>query len=86
MRTTMLPSGGITKRLDRLVEAGLVECRPDTADRRGTLVRLTRQGKAAIDSAIETHVLKSACSRRSARPAHSRRSAARLLAGLEAKK
>jgi DNA-binding MarR family transcriptional regulator len=56
MRTTMLSSGGVTKRLDRLVGAGLVERRPDPADRRGTLIRLTRQGRAAIDRAIETHV------------------------------
>ena len=29
MRATMLSSGGMTKRLDRMVEAGLVERRPD---------------------------------------------------------
>jgi DNA-binding MarR family transcriptional regulator len=56
METTMLSSGGITKRLDRLVEAGLVERRPDPADRRGTLVRLTRKGKGLIDKAIAAHV------------------------------
>ena len=56
MAATMLSSGGITKRLDRLVEAGLVERRPDPGDRRGTLVRLTRTGRAVIDRAIETHV------------------------------
>jgi DNA-binding MarR family transcriptional regulator len=56
METTMLSSGGITKRLDRLVEAGLVERRPDPADRRGTLVRLTRKGKGVIDRAIGAHV------------------------------
>jgi DNA-binding MarR family transcriptional regulator len=56
MRTTMLSSGGVTKRLDRLAEAGLVERRPDPGDRRGTLVRLTRRGKAVIDKAVEAHV------------------------------
>jgi DNA-binding MarR family transcriptional regulator len=56
MRTTMLSSGGMTKRLDRLAEAGLVERRPDPADRRGTVVRLTRRGKTAIDKALETHL------------------------------
>jgi DNA-binding MarR family transcriptional regulator len=55
METTMLSSGGMTKRLDRLDEAGLVERRPDPTDRRGTLVRLTRRGRAIIDKAIETH-------------------------------
>jgi len=56
MHTTMLSSGGMTKRLDRMAEAGLVERRPDPTDRRGTLVRLTRRGKPVIDRAIETHV------------------------------
>jgi DNA-binding MarR family transcriptional regulator len=55
MEETMLSSGGITKRLDRLADAGLVRRRPDPADRRGTLVGLTRAGKAAIDAAIELH-------------------------------
>jgi len=56
MRATMLSSGGMTKRLDRLVEAGLVERRPDPADRRGVLVRLSPRGKAVVDRAVETHV------------------------------
>jgi DNA-binding MarR family transcriptional regulator len=56
MEATMLSSGGITKRLDRLVDAGLVERRPDPADRRGTLVRLTRKGKGVIDRAVAAHV------------------------------
>jgi DNA-binding MarR family transcriptional regulator len=55
-RATMLSSGGMTKRLDRLAEAGLIERRPDPADRRGTLVRLTPKGKTLIDKAIETHI------------------------------
>lgn len=55
MRTTMLSSGGMTKRLDRLGEAGLVERRPDPGDRRGTLVRLTARGRKTIDAALETH-------------------------------
>jgi DNA-binding MarR family transcriptional regulator len=57
MRATMLSSGGITKRLDRLAEAGLLARRPDPSDRRGTLVRLTRSGKATIDQAMATHVV-----------------------------
>jgi DNA-binding MarR family transcriptional regulator len=56
MRTTMLSSGGMTKRLDRLADAGLVERRPDPGDRRGTLVRLTSKGKSAIDRAIGLHI------------------------------
>jgi DNA-binding MarR family transcriptional regulator len=56
MRATMLSSAGMTKRLDRLAEAGLVRRGPDPDDRRGVLVRLTRRGKATIDRALETHV------------------------------
>jgi DNA-binding MarR family transcriptional regulator len=56
MRATMLSSGGMTKRLDRLVDAGLIERRPDPADRRGTLVKLTRRGKRTIDAAIDVHI------------------------------
>ena len=56
MRTTLLSSGGMTKRLDRLVDAGLVERGSDPNDRRGTLVRLTRRGKATIDTLLEVHL------------------------------
>jgi DNA-binding MarR family transcriptional regulator len=56
MRAGLLTSGGITKRLDRLAEAGLVDRRPDPDDRRGTLVRLTRRGRATIDRAIGIHI------------------------------
>jgi DNA-binding MarR family transcriptional regulator len=53
---TLLSSGGTTKRLDRLADAGLIERLPDPVDRRGTLVRLTRHGKRVIDRALETHL------------------------------
>jgi DNA-binding MarR family transcriptional regulator len=56
MRTMMLSSGGMTKRLDRLAEAGLVERGPDPNDRRGTLVRLTGPGKTTIDALLPIHL------------------------------
>jgi len=56
MGATLVSSGGMTKQLDRLAQAGMVERRPDPADRRGTRVRLTQRGKATIDEAIETHI------------------------------
>jgi DNA-binding MarR family transcriptional regulator len=56
LRSTLLSSGGMTKRLDRMAEAGLVERRPDPSDRRGTLVALTARGKAVVDEAVVTHL------------------------------
>jgi DNA-binding MarR family transcriptional regulator len=56
MRTMMLSSGGMTKRLDRLAAAGLVERRPDPNDRRGILVRLTGRGKTTIDTLLPVHL------------------------------
>jgi DNA-binding MarR family transcriptional regulator len=56
MRATLLSSSGMTKRLDRMTEAGLIERRHDPSDRRGTLVRLTRRGRSVIDRAVKTHV------------------------------
>jgi DNA-binding MarR family transcriptional regulator len=56
MRATLLSPSGMTKRLDRMEEAGLIERRPDPSDRRERLVRLTRRGKNLIDRAVETHV------------------------------
>jgi DNA-binding MarR family transcriptional regulator len=56
IRATMLSSAGMTKRLDRMADAGLVERHPDPADRRGTLVRLTRRGRRVIDAALPVHV------------------------------
>lgn len=55
-RSLMLSSGGLTKRLDRMQAAGLVERRPDPRDRRGVLVRLTRAGRRAVDAAVATHL------------------------------
>jgi DNA-binding MarR family transcriptional regulator len=56
LETMMVTSGGLTKRLDRLAEAGLVERAADPDDRRGTRVRLMPRGKALIDRAIAVHV------------------------------
>ena len=43
----------MTNRVDRLAARGYVERLPDPADRRGVLVRLTPEGKAAVDGAFE---------------------------------
>ena len=48
----MLSSSGVTKRLDRLETAQLIERHPDPTDRRGVLIRLTRTGLDLIDRAV----------------------------------
>jgi DNA-binding MarR family transcriptional regulator len=42
----------MTNRVDRLAARGLVERHPDPSDRRGVLVRLTPEGKDAVDGAF----------------------------------
>jgi DNA-binding MarR family transcriptional regulator len=46
----------MTKRLDRLEQAGLVERLPDPADRRGRLVALTGRGRDLVDVAVVDHL------------------------------
>jgi DNA-binding MarR family transcriptional regulator len=53
LRETLVTSGTMTNRVDRLTARGLVERLPDPHDRRGVLVRLTAEGKAAVDGAFE---------------------------------
>jgi DNA-binding MarR family transcriptional regulator len=52
-RAVMVTSGGTTKRLDRLQQAGLVERHPDPTDRRGVLIRLTHHGRSTIDKTLD---------------------------------
>jgi DNA-binding MarR family transcriptional regulator len=54
LRQTMVTSGTMTNRVDRLVERAFVDRSPDPHDRRGVLVRLTPEGKQAVDGAFET--------------------------------
>ena len=49
---TLVTSGTMTTRLDRLSARGLVERRPDPADRRGVIVRLTDGGARKVDAAL----------------------------------
>ncbi len=53
LRETLVTSGTMTNRVDRLAARGLVERSPDPGDRRGVIVRLTREGKATVDAAFE---------------------------------
>ncbi|MBZ9906685.1 MarR family transcriptional regulator [Mesorhizobium sp. B2-7-3] len=53
---TMVTSGAMTNRLDRLEKAGLILRAPHPNDRRGIVVRLTEKGLALIDEAVAAHV------------------------------
>jgi len=56
LASTMVTSGTMTNRLDRLQDAGLIERRQNPDDSRGFLVSLTPQGIELIDKAVEAHV------------------------------
>ena len=49
---TLVTSGTITNRIDRLVEHGLVRRRPSAEDRRGVFVELTAAGLEQVDGAL----------------------------------
>ncbi|MCX6437917.1 MAG: MarR family transcriptional regulator [Actinobacteria bacterium] len=53
MQETMVTSGTITNRLDRLEELELITRAQDPKDGRGSLVKLTRAGMRAVDTALE---------------------------------
>ena len=52
LRETLVTSGTMTNRVDRLVARTLVERLPDPRDRRGVLVRLTDRGRETVDGAL----------------------------------
>jgi DNA-binding MarR family transcriptional regulator len=52
VQQTLVTSGTMTHRVDRLVGKELVERLPDPADRRGVLVRLTPAGRSSVDAAL----------------------------------
>jgi DNA-binding MarR family transcriptional regulator len=49
---TLVASGTMTNRLDRLEERGLVRRRPDPADARSVRVQLTAAGRKCVDRAL----------------------------------
>lgn len=53
---TLVSRSGLTRRLDRLVEAGLVVRRTCPTDRRGVLAVLTAAGRRRLEDAAPTHV------------------------------
>jgi DNA-binding MarR family transcriptional regulator len=53
IRETMVTSGTMTNRVDRLTAKGLVARQRDPGDRRGVLVRLTDEGRQRVDAALD---------------------------------
>jgi DNA-binding MarR family transcriptional regulator len=53
LQQTLVSSGAMTNRIDRLVDRGLVERRTDPDDGRGILVTMTTAGRRTVDAAIE---------------------------------
>lgn len=52
LRATLVTSGTMTNRIDRLAAAGLVSRRRDQEDKRGVLVQLTGPGLRTVDAAM----------------------------------
>jgi DNA-binding MarR family transcriptional regulator len=52
LRATLVTSGTMTNRIDRMASSGLVIRLPDPQDRRGVLVKLTDRGRAIADAAL----------------------------------
>jgi DNA-binding MarR family transcriptional regulator len=52
VRATLVTSGTMTNRIDRLAAADLVRREPDPTDKRGVLVTLTEEGRIRVDEAL----------------------------------
>jgi DNA-binding MarR family transcriptional regulator len=52
LRATLVTSGTMTNRIDRLADAGLVRRHPDQQDKRGVLVALTDRGRDVADATL----------------------------------
>ncbi|BAJ75879.1 transcriptional regulator [Microbacterium testaceum StLB037] len=55
-RHTMVTTGAVTKRVDRLVASGLVSRSASDDDGRGRVISLTPEGRRVIDEALVAHV------------------------------
>ncbi|MBT2212589.1 MarR family winged helix-turn-helix transcriptional regulator [Actinomadura sp. NEAU-AAG7] len=56
VKASMVTSGAITKRIDRMVAKDLVERVPDAVDRRTVRIRLTPHGRQTIDDLFALHI------------------------------
>lgn len=55
-RHTMVTTGAVTKRVDRLVASGLVSRSASGDDGRGRVISLTPEGRRVIDAALADHL------------------------------
>ncbi|MFJ4161381.1 MarR family winged helix-turn-helix transcriptional regulator [Microbacterium testaceum] len=55
-RHTMVTTGAVTKRVDRLVASGLVSRSASDDDGRGRVISLTANGRRVIDEAVVAHL------------------------------
>lgn len=54
-KSSMLTSGTMTSRLDKLEKMGLVRRRPNPEDRRALMIYLTDEGRTVVDQAAKKH-------------------------------
>ncbi len=55
LESTMITSGAMTNRIDRLEQRGLINRAKSTSDRRQVLVTLTEAGRVIVDTAVSDH-------------------------------
>jgi len=55
VRQTMVTTGAITNRVDRLADRGFVERSHSELDRRRVIVRLTKEGRELVDTVAPDH-------------------------------
>ena len=78
LQETLVTSGTMTNRIDRLVARGWVDRRPDPGDRRGVLVQLSDSGRATVVAALADLLVKEREILSGLTPAGSRKLAALL--------
>jgi DNA-binding MarR family transcriptional regulator len=56
VRQTMVTTGALTNRIDRLEARGFVQRAPSSTDRRSVIVRLTDEGLRLVDTVATSHL------------------------------
>ncbi|MFD0904101.1 MarR family winged helix-turn-helix transcriptional regulator [Actinomadura sediminis] len=85
LKASLVTTGAITLRVDRMAAKGLVTREPDPADRRSVKIRLTPRGLEVIDRVLPLHLANEARLLDGLGPGERDRLAAALAALLEAR-